>query len=314
MIGFPIFMRMTKGGSMYGRNLDEISVLQSAELTPQPVFAKAHSAGFARWNGERGACFHGRSAAVAGPDRLPPPKDEVPAVVPGWKRALDLGFVFFTLPAWLPLMLLIRAAIKAVSPGPVIYRQARVGLGGKVFMLYKFRSMKVNAATESHEAYLEQLMKEERPMTKLDANGDPRLIPLGRLLRASGLDELPQIFNVLRGEMSLVGARPCTVREFEYYRPWQRERVNGPPGLTGYRQVNGKNKTTFSEMIEMDIFYAGKMSIWLDLTIILRTVPALLSQVREARGLTLPNNGSRGLARNRPLRGSAVHVPTRSGA
>ena len=181
-------------------------------------------------------------------------------------------------------------------------------------MLFKFRTMKVNVDTRVHESHLEHLIATDSPMTKLDAQGDPRLIRCGRFLRAAALDELPQIFNVLRGEMSLVGARPCTVGEFEHYRPWQRERVNGPPGLTGYWQVNGKNKTTFSEMIEMDIFYAGKMSVWLDLAIMLRTVPAVISQVLEARSVTLRNNGSRGLARTLPLRGSAARVPTRSEA
>lgn len=120
-------------------------------------------------------------------------------------------------------------------------------------------------------------------MTKLDLAGDPRLITGGRFLRASGLDELPQIFNVLRGEMSLVGPRPCLPHEFARYGLWQQERVNAPPGLTGFWQVNGKNKTTFSEMIAMDIFYARNMSVWLDLQIILKTIPALVEQTRETR-------------------------------
>jgi len=201
-------------------------------------------------------------------------------------------------------MISIMVAIKVTSAGPVFYRQERVGHRGRRFMLFKFRTMKVNVDTRVHESYLERLMATDCPMTKLDMQGDPRLIRCGKFLRAAALDELPQIFNVLRGEMSLVGARPCTVREFEHYQPWQRERVNGPPGLTGYWQVNGKNKTTFSEMIEMDIFYAGKMSVWLDLTIIFRTLPALISQVREA-------SGSREMARTPPLRGSTAHVPIR---
>ena len=99
-------------------------------------------------------------------------------------------------------------------------------------------------------------------------SGDPRIIPGGRILRAMGLDELPQLFNVLRGEMSLVGPRPCTPHEFRVISPGSNERVNAPPGLTGYWQVNGKNKTTFTEMINMDIFYTKNMSLWLDLAII----------------------------------------------
>ena len=110
-----------------------------------------------------------------------------------------------------------------------------------------------------------------------------RLAPFGRVLRASGLDELPQIFNVLHGEMSLVGPRPCTPNEFAHYEPWQRQRVNCLPGLTGYWQVNGKNKTTFREMIAMDLFYLENMSILLDLKIMLKTGTAIAGQLFESR-------------------------------
>jgi lipopolysaccharide/colanic/teichoic acid biosynthesis glycosyltransferase len=147
--------------------------------------------------------------------------------------------------------------------------------------------MAVNVETRSHEVHLQQLIASNTPMTKLDASGDPRIIPGGRILRAMGLDELPQIFNVLRGEMSLVGPRPCTVSEFQCYKTWQKERLDALPGLTGYWQVNGKNKTTFSEMIEMDIYYARNLSLSLDVLILLKTVPAILRQVFESRFLRL---------------------------
>ena len=143
--------------------------------------------------------------------------------------------------------------------------------------------MKVSAETRTHERYFEELMRSDCPMTKLDAVGDSRLAPFGRILRASGLDELPQIFNVLCGEMSLVGPRPCLPNEFANYEPWQRERVNALPGLTGYWQVNGKNKTTFSEMIAMDLFYFHNMSLLLDLKIMLKTVGAIAGQLSESR-------------------------------
>jgi lipopolysaccharide/colanic/teichoic acid biosynthesis glycosyltransferase len=142
--------------------------------------------------------------------------------------------------------------------------------------------MKVNTETQSHERYFEELMRANCAMTKLDTHGDPRLAPFGRILRASGLDELPQILNVLCGEMSLVGPRPCLPNEFAKYEPWQRERVNGLPGLTGYWQVNGKNKTTFSEMIAMDLFYLHNISFLLDLKIMLKTVGAIARQLFES--------------------------------
>jgi lipopolysaccharide/colanic/teichoic acid biosynthesis glycosyltransferase len=203
--------------------------------------------------------------------------------IPLWKRILDCTCIVISLPFWLPVMIFAMLWIKVASPGPIFFRQERVGYRGRRFMIFKFRTMKVNVETQSHERHLEQLIHANCPMTKLDASGDPRIIPGGRLIRAMGLDELPQLFNVLSGEMSLVGPRPCTPYEFKRYVGWQQERVNAPPGLTGYWQVNGKNKTTFTEMISMDIFYAKNMSLRLDLAIILRTLPAVMAQLAEAR-------------------------------
>jgi exopolysaccharide production protein ExoY len=202
---------------------------------------------------------------------------------PGWKSALDITCILLSLPVWLPLMILLMLVTRIASPGPIFYRQERIGLGGRRFFIWKFRTMKLSAETQTHESYFEKLMRVDCPMTKLDAYGDPRLAPFGRILRASGLDELPQIFNVLRGEMSLVGPRPCTPNEFAHYEPWQRERVNGLPGLTGYWQVNGKNKTTFNRMITMDLFYLKNMSILLDLRIMLKTCTVIAEQLFESR-------------------------------
>jgi exopolysaccharide production protein ExoY len=179
------------------------------------------------------------------------------------------------------LIFLLMLVTRIASPGPVFYRQKRVGLGGKHFSIWKFRTMKVGAETQTHERYLEELMRAECPMKKLDSVGDSRLAPFGRILRASGLDELPQIFNVLCGDMSLVGPRPCLPNEFANYEPWQRERVNGLPGLTGYWQVSGKNKTTFNEMIAMDLFYLKNMSLALDLKIMFKTGRAIAGQLLE---------------------------------
>lgn len=201
---------------------------------------------------------------------------------PRWKRLIDVSCVLLTLPCWLPLMAVVMLWIKITSSGPIFYRQERVGFRRNRFMLFKFRTMRVHSETRTHEEYFAYLMQADCPMEKLDAQGDSRLIVCGRFLRASGLDELPQIFNVLQGEMSLVGPRPCLTGEFQRYAPWQQERFNAPPGLTGYWQVNGKNKTTFSEMISMDIFYARNMSVWLDLEIMLKTVPTLILQTLES--------------------------------
>jgi lipopolysaccharide/colanic/teichoic acid biosynthesis glycosyltransferase len=209
--------------------------------------------------------------------------NEKPQPIPRWKRFLDLSCVFLALPLWLPLMIAISLWIKAASKGPVFFRQQRVGYRGRHFSCLKFRSMKVDAETRTHENYVQTLIATDAPMIKMDAKGDARLIPFGKILRVFGLDELPQIFNVLRGEMSLVGPRPCTIFEFQHFRPEHKERVNAPPGLTGLWQVNGKNRTTFSEMIDMDIRYGKTMSLSLDLRIMVKTVPALIVQALESR-------------------------------
>ena len=150
-------------------------------------------------------------------------------------------------------------------------------------MCLKFRTMKVDADSSAHRHHARQLIQSHDPMVKLDNQKDPRLVPLASVLRAGGLDELPQILNVLRGEMSLVGPRPCIPYEYEVYEPWHRRRCDALPGLTGLWQVNGKNRTTFEEMIRLDIEYAERLSFWLDLKIILRTVPALWGQYSDLR-------------------------------
>ena len=182
-----------------------------------------------------------------------------------------------------PLMAAIALYIKLVSSGPVLFKQERVGYLGRIFTCYKFRSMKPDAEVLSHQQHTADLIRRaDVPMQKMD-KGDPRLIPGGEWLRASGLDELPQFFNILRGEMSLVGPRPCVPYEYAQYQPWQKLRVEVAPGLTGLWQVSGKNKTTFSEMIQMDIEYWQSRSLWLDLKIIFKTVPAVVEQVRQSR-------------------------------
>jgi lipopolysaccharide/colanic/teichoic acid biosynthesis glycosyltransferase len=203
--------------------------------------------------------------------------------LPAWKRALDIVLILIALPLVGPVMLFITLLIRVVSPGPVLFKQERVGFLGRRFMCFKFRTMVVNAETQGHQNYLNHLMNTDTPMVKLDSKGDPRVIKFGSLLRSSGLDELPQLINVLRGDMSLVGPRPCLPYEYENYLPWQRARFNAAPGLTGLWQVSGKNRTTFVEMINYDIRYSQEKSLWLDLKIISKTVPALVVQMRDNR-------------------------------
>jgi exopolysaccharide production protein ExoY len=223
------------------------------------------------------------------------------AIIPRWKRVLDIALIILALPVLLPLMVFIALVIRFASDGPILFRQERVGYLGRRFMCFKFRTMVAGIETASHEGHLATLMSSNKPMEKMDTKGDPRIIPFGVPLRASGLDELPQIINVIRGEMSLVGPRPCMAYEYEKYLPWQKERFNTVPGLTGLWQVSGKNNTTFDEMINFDIDYAKNQTLWFDIKIILKTVPALIVQMIETR--------SRRKSRSRAVR-PVVSEPT----
>jgi lipopolysaccharide/colanic/teichoic acid biosynthesis glycosyltransferase len=201
--------------------------------------------------------------------------------LPVWKRALDIVCIIVALPLLAPLMALIAVFIKCVSRGPVLFRQTRVGYEGQQFLCIKFRTMDVSADEDKHAAYCKQLIQDQGRMTKLDHLGDSRLILGAPFLRATGLDELPQLYNVLRGEMSLVGPRPCTPYEYDNYLPWHKSRFQSVPGLTGLWQVSGKNDTTFNEMIQLDIDYAARRSFWVDVCILLKTVLVVAAQVRE---------------------------------
>jgi lipopolysaccharide/colanic/teichoic acid biosynthesis glycosyltransferase len=210
-------------------------------------------------------------------------KSEQAARLPLWKRMLDLALIIAVSPGLLVVGVGAALVVICGSRGPVFFRQRRVGYKGREFYCYKFRTMQVDAEVGTHRDHFRNLMDTDVPMTKLDARKDPRLVPLGSLLRVTGLDELPQIINVLRGDMSLVGPRPCIPYEYEAYQPWQRRRFDAVPGLTGLWQVSGKNRTTFNEMIRLDIAYSERMSLWLDLQIILRTLPALWQQCLDSR-------------------------------
>jgi len=205
--------------------------------------------------------------------------------MPAWKRAIDLAGALAATILLSPLLAGVALFIKSVSPGPVFFRQERVGFLGQTFTLWKFRTMHVNADTAVHRQYLENLIHSESKMKKLDSGRDPRIIPFGGLLRASGIDELPQLLNILRGEMSLIGPRPCIPYEAKEFDVWQRRRFDAVPGLTGLWQVSGKNRTTFKEMMRFDIGYARRRALPLDLKILLKTFPAVATQVLDRPAL-----------------------------
>ena len=231
--------------------------------------------------------------------------DSMPAAIPFWKRPLDVALVLLSLPIFLPVALLIALGIRIVSPGSIFYSQQRVGYRGRYFTCWKFRSMKVGSGDQDgvHQRHSTDLMRTGQPWQKLDKN-DPRVIPLGCLLRATGLDELPQLFNILRGDMSVVGPRPCAPYEFEAYLPWQKERLECLPGLTGLWQVSGKNRISFIEMVRLDIQYARHPSVLADMKIILKTFPTLLEQIAgvwqksKARPESAPSGNGAGVRSN----------------
>jgi len=204
------------------------------------------------------------------------------AALPRWKRTLDLAGVLVALPLLGVCVLLVWILVLLFSRGPIFFEQERIGLDGRAFRLLKFRTMHLGVETESHRAHVAALFRSGTPMQKLDGRRDPRLFPGGWLLRASGLDELPQILNVLRSEMSLVGPRPCLPYELEHFDAAQRRRFAAMPGLTGLWQVSGKNRTTFEKMIQLDLAYRERLSLRGDLWILARTAPVLLGQVLEA--------------------------------
>ncbi|HUT62759.1 MAG TPA: sugar transferase, partial [Anaerolineae bacterium] len=201
--------------------------------------------------------------------------------MPLWKRIIDIfgsltGLILFS-----PFFIFVSTIIKLVSPGPVFFKQKRIGHSGKIFTFLKFRTMHTNNDDSIHRQYLKELINGdnngERPMEKLE--NDSRIIPMGSFLRKTCIDELPQLINVLLGDMSLVGPRPCIPYEAEEYLRWHTRRFDIVPGMTGLWQIRGKNKTTFKEMIRLDIQYAERLSFWLDIKILFKTPLVIMSQI-----------------------------------
>ena len=219
-------------------------------------------------------------------------EDQNRAVYFAWKRALDLVLDMFLLVVLFPLMLLIAVLIKLDSAGPVFFVQERVGVKrrnerGRVrwmlytFPFYKFRSMCVNADPLLHEAYIKEFragsVNGDLKTSRFKLTNDSRITRLGRLLRKTSLDELPQLVNVLKGDISLVGPRPALVYEALLYGDKHYERFRAPAGITGLWQATARSQVPFETMVQMDIEYARTASLWLDLKLLLFTIPAVLS-------------------------------------
>ncbi|MCL4829656.1 MAG: undecaprenyl-phosphate glucose phosphotransferase [Caldilinea sp.] len=196
--------------------------------------------------------------------------------IQGWnlvlKRAFDLVVGASMAVVSLPLLLVIAAAIRLDTPGPIIFKQTRVGKNGKEFSCFKFRSMVHNA--DDLRSQVAELNESTGPLFKI--RNDPRLTRVGRFIRRYSLDELPQLLNVLRGEMSLIGPRPNLPEEVAQYQEWMKKRLSVSPGLTGLWQVSGRSNLTFDEMVLLDIYYVENWSMGLDASILLRSVPAVL--------------------------------------
>ncbi len=210
------------------------------------------------------------------------PAEHGPASVAA-KRVLDVIGSAFGLVALSPLFAVVTALIRLDSPGLAIFKQQRVGRDGVPFMFYKFRTMAVDNDCESHRSYVTQLIRGGSDELRGESGAfkienDPRVTRVGRILRRTSIDELPQLINVLRGEMSLVGPRPPLDYEVELYTPWQRRRLGAIPGMTGLWQVSGRSKTTFDRMIELDIEYAETRTLAMDLWILWRTVFVLFDR------------------------------------
>jgi len=190
-----------------------------------------------------------------------------------FKRLFDVAVSLFGILIGLPILLLTVIVIKSTSRGPVFFKQTRVGLNGRQFTLYKFRSMHVGAEMKRKELEMQNEMV--GPVFKMKR--DPRITRIGKLMRKTSVDELPQLFNVLKGDMSIVGPRPPLPKEVDMYETWQRRRLSMKPGLTCIWQVSGRNRVDFQRWMEMDLQYIDNFSLWLDFKISVRTVFVVLT-------------------------------------
>jgi exopolysaccharide biosynthesis polyprenyl glycosylphosphotransferase len=189
------------------------------------------------------------------------------------KRVIDAAVSSVLLVLLAPLLVVVAGLVKLTSPGPAFFRQTRVGLNKRQFRMYKFRTMVANAEQLQDEL----LSRNEMTGPVFKVRKDPRVTPFGRFLRRTSIDEIPQLLNVLRGEMSLVGPRAMSLRDYQLFdKDWQRRRFSVKPGITCLWQINGRNGIPFEKWMELDMQYIDKWSLWLDLKILARTLPAVL--------------------------------------
>ena len=195
------------------------------------------------------------------------------------KRALDLAVAGAAVVVVAPLLALVALAVKLTSPGPVLFRQIRMGQGEQTFEILKFRTMSMDAESRKADvAHLNQHLRPGGDPRMFKVADDPRVTPLGRFLRRYSVDELPQLWNVLRGEMSIVGPRPLILDEDQYVDEWGRQRLDLKPGITGPWQVLGRNGIPFEEMVKLDYLYVTNWSVWWDLKILCQTIPVVLGR------------------------------------
>lgn len=189
-----------------------------------------------------------------------------------FKRCFDLLIVFLALIGTFPLLIITSVAIRLDSTGPIIFKQTRLGKGGKPFTCYKFRSMYVDA--EERKAELMPRNDADGPLFKMQ--NDPRITRVGSIIRKRSIDELPQLFNIIKGDMSIVGPRPPLPQEVEQYTELQLRRLDVVPGLTGLQQISGRSNLKFDEWIQLDLQYIDKQSLWLDIVIMCKTISVVL--------------------------------------
>ena len=197
------------------------------------------------------------------------------------KTAFDFSASFLALLCFLPIFIIIAAIIKLTSKGPVFFKQERLGLNGKTFMVLKFRSMFTDCDSKNHKEYITKFISEKKDSSASSGlfklTNDPRITPFGNFIRKTSLDELPQFINVLKGDMSLVGPRPPIPYEYELYDIWHRRRLlSCKPGITGLWQIAGRSRTSFDDMVRLDLKYINEWSLWFDFKILLKTPIAVI--------------------------------------